>query len=83
MSTYSRVRASGLANRTPCQPSETCGPLTPRPSRKRPPERLSRLTAAIAVAAGCRADIWVIAVPRRTFEVPDPHQASGVRPSEP
>ena len=31
MSTYSRVRASGLANRTPCQPSDTCGPETPRP----------------------------------------------------
>ena len=38
MSTYSRVRPSGLSNRTPCQPSDTCGPDTPRPSRNRPPD---------------------------------------------
>ena len=50
---YSRVRASGLSNRTPCQPSETCGPETPRPSRKRPPVNTSRLAAVIAVIARC------------------------------
>src|ERR671929_176783 len=54
MSTYSRVRASGLANRTPCQPSDTCGPDTPRPSRKRPPDSVSRVAAVIAVIAGDR-----------------------------
>ena len=52
MSTYSRVRASGLANRTPCQPSDTCGPETPRPSRNRPPLSRSRVAAVIAVMAG-------------------------------
>ena len=39
--------------------------------------------AAIAVAAGWRADICTIAVPRRMRSVCDPHQASGVRQSEP
>ena len=58
MSTYSRVRASGLSNRTPCQPSETCGPETPRPSRNRPPDSVSRVAAVIAVIAGVRAGIW-------------------------
>ena len=37
---YSRVRASGLANGIPYQPSTTCGPETPRPRMKRPPERM-------------------------------------------
>jgi hypothetical protein len=36
---YSRVRASGLANGIPYQPSTTCGPDTPSPRMKRPPER--------------------------------------------
>ncbi len=39
--------------------------------------------AAIAVAAGVRADIWVIAVPSLTLEVAEPHQASGVSTSDP
>ena len=60
---YSRVRASGLANGWPYQPSTTCGPETPRPRMKRPPERWSIVIAAIAVAAGVRADICTIAVP--------------------
>ena len=80
---YSRVRASGLANCIPYQPSTTCGPETPRPSTKRPPERWSIVIAAIAVAAGWRADICVIAVPSRIRSVCAPHHASGVRPSEP
>ncbi len=80
---YSRVRASGFANGIPYQPSTTCGPETPRPRMKRPPERWSMVIAAIAVAAGWRAEIWVIAVPSRTRSVSEPHQASGVRPSEP
>lgn len=63
MSTYSRVRASGLANRTPCQPSETCGPDTPRPSRNRPPESVSMVAAVIAVMAGVRAGICMTAEP--------------------
>jgi hypothetical protein len=50
---------------------------------KRPPERWSIVIAAIAVAAGWRADIWTIAVPSRMRSVCAPHQASGVRQSEP
>ena len=50
---------------------------------KRPPERWSSVIAAIAVAAGWRADICAIAVPRRMRSVWLPHQASGVNASEP
>ena len=60
---YSRIRASGLANGCPYQPSTTWGPETPRPRISRPPERWSSVIAAIAVAAGVRAEIWTIAVP--------------------
>ena len=52
MSEYSRVRASGLSKRTPCQPSDTCGPETPSPSRKRPPDSVSSVAAVIAQFAG-------------------------------
>jgi hypothetical protein len=50
---------------------------------KRPPERWSIVIADMAVMAGWRADICVIAVPSFRDEVCAPHQASGVRPSEP
>jgi hypothetical protein len=80
---YSRVRASGFANGRPYQPSTTWGPDTPRPSTKRPPERWSIVIAAIAVAAGWRADIWTIAVPSLIRSVDAPHHASGVRQSDP
>ena len=80
---YSRVRASGLANGIPYQPSTTCGPDTPSPRMKRPPERWSIVIAAIAVAAGWRADICTIAVPSLMRSVEAPHHASGVRQSEP
>ncbi len=80
---YSRVRASGLANGIPYQPSTTCGPETPRPRMKRPPDRWSIVIAAIAAAAGWRADICTIAVPSLMRSVVAPHQASGVRQSEP
>ena len=36
IATYSRVRASGLANGWPYQPSTTCGPDTPRPEDEAP-----------------------------------------------
>jgi hypothetical protein len=39
--------------------------------------------ADIAVIAGWRADICVIAVPSFNVEVCEPHHASGVSPSEP
>ncbi len=80
---YSRVRASGFANGCPYQPSTTCGPDTPRPRMKRPPERWSSVIADIAVIAGWRADICVIAVPSFTRSVCAPHHASGVSPSDP
>ena len=81
--TYSRVRASGFSNGLPYQPSTTWGPDTPSPRMKRPPERWSIVIAAIAAAAGWRADICMIAVPSRTFCVLDPHQARGVSTSDP
>ncbi len=39
--------------------------------------------AAMAVAAGVRADIWVMDVPSFTRSVAAPHHASGVKQSEP
>ena len=39
--------------------------------------------AAIAVAAGVRAESWAMAVPSLMREVFAPHQARGVRQSEP
>nr|KEP24725.1 hypothetical protein DA06_07035 [Georgenia sp. SUBG003] len=63
--------------------STTCGPEAPRPRTNRPPERWSRVMAAIAVAVGVRADICATAVPSRTRRVLAPHQASGVSASEP
>ena len=83
MSTYSRVRASGFGYGWPYQPSTTCGPDAPRPRMTRPPERWSSVIAAIAVAVGVRADSWTMPVPRRMRSVWAPHQASGVRASEP
>ena len=50
---------------------------------KRPFDRWSIVIAAIAVAAGVRADICMIAVPSLSVSVAAPHQASGVRASEP
>ncbi len=77
------MRANGLSNRTPCQPSETCGPETPRPSRNRPPERLSSVAAVIAVIAGVRAGIWKMAEPMSMRSVCAATQASTVAASEP
>ena len=74
---YSRVRASGLPKGWPYQPSTTWGPETPSPRMKRPPLRWSIVIAAIAAAAGVRAEICMIAVPSRTRSVREPHQASG------
>ncbi len=49
----------------------------------RPLERWSIVIAAIAMAAGVRADIWAIAVPSFSVCVEAPHHASGVSASEP
>ena len=44
----------------------------------RPPERWSRVSAAIAHAVGVRADSWMTDVPSRIRVVSRPHHASGV-----
>ena len=80
---YSRIRANGLANGWPYQPSTTCGPETPSPRITRPPLRWSSVIAAIAVAAGVRAEIWTIEVPSLICSVSAPHQASGISASDP
>ena len=83
MSEYSRVRASGLSKRTPCQPSDTCGPETPRPRRKRPPDSVSSVAAVIAQFAGVRPGIWKMAEPTSMREVCAATKASTVGASEP
>ena len=83
ISTYSRVRASGFAYGCPYHPSTTWGPEAPRPRMKRPPVRWSMVIAAIAVAVGVRADIWMIDVPSWMRVVAAPHHASGVTASLP
>ena len=47
----------------------TCGPDGPRPTRKRPPESWFSVMAVIAVIAGLRAGICMIAVPTLIFSV--------------
>src|SRR5690606_29377998 len=59
----------GAVNRTPCQPSDTCGPETPSPSRNLPPDNESSVAAVIAVIAGVRAGIWSTALPTSIREV--------------
>ncbi len=80
---YSRVRASGFGYGCPYHPSTTCGPDAPRPRMKRPPERWSMVMAAIAVAAGARAESCMMEVPSFTLVVCDPHHASGDSASDP
>ncbi|GFJ94563.1 hypothetical protein Prum_082050 [Phytohabitans rumicis] len=77
------MRASGLAKRTPCQPSDTCGPDTPSPRRNRPPDSASIVAAVIAVAAGVRAGICMTALPRSMVEVWPAIQARVLGESEP
>ncbi len=77
------MRPNGEENRTPCQPSETCGPDTPSPSRKRPPLRTSRLAAVIAVSAGVRAGICITADPMSILDVWAASHARTVGPSDP
>ena len=81
--TYSRVRCSCLANRCPCQPSATCGPLEPMPSSMRPSESWSIVAAVIAVIAALRPGIWKIAEPSLIVVVACASQARIVAASEP
>ena len=59
------------------------GARTPRPSTKRPPERVvpAVLAPAMPMAVGVRAELSE--VPSRTRSVREPHQANGVKASEP
>ena len=83
MARYSRVRASGASKPTPCQPSLTCGPETPRPRSIRPPENQSRVAAVIAVIAGVLPGIWKTAEPSPICCVLAPSQPRTVAASEP
>src|SRR3989442_3196241 len=87
---YSRVRVSGLPKGCPCHPSTTCGPDTPRPKRKRPPESWSSEVAVDDVMAGVRADICMIAEPgvssasaRRSRRAGSPRPSRTPPPSTP
>ena len=70
-------------NGTPCHPSLTWGPDTPRPSRKRPPDIVSIVAAVIPVIAGVRAGICITADPRWIRSVSAPIHASIEGASEP
>ena len=50
---------------------------------KRPPERWSIVIAAIAAAAGARAESCMMEVPSFTLVVCEPHHASGESASDP
>ena len=80
---YSLVRVIGLPNRTPCQPSTTCGPDTPSPHRKRPPDISCSVIAVIAAQAGVRAGICMMPVPTFSFVVRASIHAAGVTASVP
>ena len=82
ISTYSRVLASGFENGRPYHPSTTWGPLTPIPSRKRPPDSPSSVIACIAIVAGLRADICAIPVQRWIRSVAAATAARGENASE-
>ena len=80
---YSLVRPSGLPYATPCQPSITCGPDGPTPSRNRPPDSAFSVIAVIAAQDGVRACICMIAVPALIFVVRASTQATGDTASVP
>lgn len=80
---YSRVRCSCLAKRTPCQPSDTCGPELPSPRIMRPSDTRSIVAAVIAVIAALRPGIWKTPAPSRILVVRAASQARIVAASEP
>jgi len=79
---YSRVRASGCPNGRPYQPSTTCGPDTPIPSRDRPSDSASSVIACIAIVTGLRADICAMPVARLMRDVCAAAHTSGENASE-
>ena len=80
---YSRVLPSGLPHGWPCQPSATCGPDVPSPRMNRPPDIRSSVAAVIAVFAGVRPGICMIAEPTLILLVDAASQASTVTASVP
>ena len=83
ISTYSRVRASGLPNGWPYHPSTTCGPDTPRPRIEPAVRQVVERQRGHRARAGVRADSCTIDVPSPIALVRAPHQASGVNASDP
>src|SRR5215470_8134805 len=83
ISITSRVRCTGWSNGTPCQPSTTCGPLTPRPRMNRPPVSERMVAAVIAIIAGVRAPTCMIPVPSPMRLVRPATNARGVTASKP
>ncbi len=83
ISIVSRVAVTGAVNLTPCQPSMTCGPLVPMPSRNRPPERRCIAIADIASSAGEREPSWTMPVASPIVDVLAARKASGVKASAP
>ena len=81
ISIVSLVLRTGREKPTPCQPSITCGPLVPMPSRNRPPDMCCRLIADMASIAGVRAPSCAMPVARRTRRVLAAIAASGVNAS--
>ena len=73
----------GLVELDSVPASETCGPDTLRPSRKRPPDRASSVAAVIAQFAGVRLGIWKMALPMSICSVCAATQASTVAASDP
>jgi hypothetical protein len=80
---YSRVRACGRPNGTPCQPSTTCGPDGPMPQRNRLPESACSDSAVIAAQVGVRAGICMMLVPALIRLVRASTQVTGVTASVP
>ena len=71
----------GPVERTPCQPSITCGPLAPRPSTNLPSDSACNDIADMASIAGMRAPSCTIPVPSRIVWVWAARYASGVSAS--
>ena len=83
ISTISFMRCTGRSNRTPCQPSITCGPLVPSPSRNRPPESDCSVIAVMPTSAGVREPAWMMPEPSLIVFVRAAMYPSGVTASEP
>src|SRR6201989_1450376 len=77
------MRPSGWPNETPCSPSITWGPDTPRPSRNRPPDRWASVIAVCAIVTGERVPIWITPEPSSIRSVRAAREPSGASASAP